>query len=169
MSLFSDDGQTTVQNQLPTETKTIYIDDVIMTGSAFGVTEEGEQVFVNQRIVSIMNVQPGESYRAFVLPNYEDKRDQIQWRAIRLRPLSSEETPLRKTLTVTPPTTEKAAPPPAQEPTDLSVRVIKLLREDNGYMTAAEIADQLDASYTEVEAILKNFDFIVSVPSYFIP
>jgi hypothetical protein len=57
------------------------------TGSGFAVTPKGEQVFLNARLVTAMNVQPGNVYNAFLLPNYPDKRDQIPWRAMRVEPV----------------------------------------------------------------------------------
>jgi hypothetical protein len=44
------------------------------TGSAFAVTPAGEQVFINARIVSRMELKEGRIYEAFLVPNYEDKR-----------------------------------------------------------------------------------------------
>jgi hypothetical protein len=57
------------------------------TGSAFGVTPKGDQVFLNQRMVSRMNVQAGDMYAAFLLPNYKDKADNVPWRALRIEPI----------------------------------------------------------------------------------
>ena len=64
----------------------IIVEYLTPTGSGFGVTPEGEQVFMNKRLVDTMNVQAGDIYNAFLLPNYPDKRDSIPWRAMRVEP-----------------------------------------------------------------------------------
>lgn len=60
------------------------------TGSAFAVTPAGEQVFINSRIVSRMELKQGNIYEAFLVPNYEDKRTMIPWRAMRVEPVPVE-------------------------------------------------------------------------------
>lgn len=79
-----------------TLTKDVLIDNITSVGSAFGATVEGEAVFINSRIVSALKIKPGDHVRAFVLPNYEDKRDRVRWRAIRVEvqgSVSDEEDP----------------------------------------------------------------------------
>ena len=66
-----------------TLTKDVFIDEVTVAGSAFGATADGEAVFINARIVSAIKIKGGDHVRAMVLPNYEDKRDRVKWRAIR--------------------------------------------------------------------------------------
>jgi hypothetical protein len=46
-------------------------------------------VFINARIVSALKLKHGDHVRAFVLPNYEDKRDRVRWRAIRVEVIGS--------------------------------------------------------------------------------
>jgi len=68
----------------------VLVDDIAYSGSAFGITvDKGEGVFINQRIVQAMKVKPGDRVMAFVLPNYEDKRSTIPWRAMRVEVLGS--------------------------------------------------------------------------------
>jgi hypothetical protein len=67
-----------------TLTKDVFIDNITAVGSAFGGTVEGEAVFINSRIVSALKLKHGDCVKAFVLPNYEDKRDRVRWRAIRV-------------------------------------------------------------------------------------
>lgn len=62
----------------------VVIESLTYSGSAFGVNEDGEQVFINARIVDVCKLQEGMSATARVLPNYADKRDVIPWRAIRV-------------------------------------------------------------------------------------
>lgn len=69
-----------------TRRQQIIVEYLTPTGSGFAVTPQGEQVFLNARLVSTMNVQPGDIYNAFLLPNYPDKREQIPWRAMRVEP-----------------------------------------------------------------------------------
>lgn len=66
-----------------TLTKDVFIDEITAAGSAFGATPDGEAVFINARIVSAIKIKGGDHVRAMVLPNYEDKRDRVKWRAIR--------------------------------------------------------------------------------------
>jgi hypothetical protein len=66
-----------------TLTKDVFIDEITVAGSAFGATADGEAVFINARIVSAIKIKGGDYVRALVLPNYEDKRDRVKWRAIR--------------------------------------------------------------------------------------
>jgi hypothetical protein len=67
-----------------TLTKDVLVDSITAVGSAFGATVEGEAVFINSRIVSALKLKHGDYVKAFVLPNYEDKRDRVRWRAIRV-------------------------------------------------------------------------------------
>ena len=55
-------------------------------GSAFAVNSQGEQIFINSRIMERMELEKGDQVTAYVLPNYEDKRDTIPWRAMRVDP-----------------------------------------------------------------------------------
>lgn len=64
--------------------KPIIVEVLTYSGSAFGATVEGEQVFINQRIVEAMGLTEGRTVLAYLLPNYADKRDTIPWRAMRV-------------------------------------------------------------------------------------
>jgi hypothetical protein len=72
-----------------TLTKDVLVDNITSVGSAFGATVEGEAVFINTRIVCVLKLKHGDHVRAFVLPNYEDKRDRVRWRAIRVEVIGS--------------------------------------------------------------------------------
>ena len=61
----------------------IVVDDVTTVGSAFAATSEGEAVFINARIVNAVKIKHGDILEAHVLPNYEDKRASVPWRAMR--------------------------------------------------------------------------------------
>jgi len=62
----------------------VMIDDMSMAGSAFGSCENGETVFFNQRIVSRVCLEVGEIVETHVIPNYEDKRPEVPWRAVKV-------------------------------------------------------------------------------------
>jgi len=70
-----------------TRKQQIMVEYITETGSGFAVNPEGEQVFMNKRLIDAVDVQPGDTYEAFLLPNYPDKRDQIPWRAMRVEPI----------------------------------------------------------------------------------
>ena len=64
--------------------KQILVEYLTSSGSGFAITEEGEQVFLSERLVSRMDVQPGDIFDAHVLLNYADKRARIKYRAMRI-------------------------------------------------------------------------------------
>ena len=70
-----------------TRRQQVIVEYLTPTGSGFAVTPKGDQVFLNARLVTTMNVQPGDIFNAFLLPNYPDKREQIPWRAMRVEPV----------------------------------------------------------------------------------
>lgn len=63
---------------------TIFIDCITYSGSAFAICENGDQVFLNSRIVSKMNLDEGDECHALLRENYEDKVDTTPWRAVRV-------------------------------------------------------------------------------------
>ena len=67
------------------KTQQILVEYLTDSGSAFAITEEGEQVFLSERLVKRMDVQPGDIFDAHVLLNYADKRDMIKYRAMRVK------------------------------------------------------------------------------------
>jgi hypothetical protein len=130
----------------------VVVAEVVDSGSAFGMTEEGDMVFINQRIVSSINAQAGENYEAFLLPNYPDKREMIPWRALRLVPEGQD---------------PRAKKPPVDE--QLLHAIVRLLNNE-GYLTAGEIAETLNAPLIDVHRSLEGgHGMIMSVPAYFIP
>jgi|TARA_E500000305_G_scaffold111360_2_gene123007 hypothetical protein len=69
-------------NNIPvTQILVEYLSDM---GSAFAITPQGDQVFLNERLVSRMDVQPGDVFDAYLVLNYPDKRDITKWRAMRV-------------------------------------------------------------------------------------
>lgn len=67
-----------------TRKQQILVEYITDTGSGFAVTPQGEQVFLNKRLVEAVGVSAGDIYDAFLLPNYPDKQAQIPWRAMRV-------------------------------------------------------------------------------------
>lgn len=77
MENFTNLGFETVQ-------KPVRIDMLTYAGSAFGSTVDGEQVFINGRIVDTLSLSEGMIAMGHLVPNFPDKRDQIPWRAMRM-------------------------------------------------------------------------------------
>ena len=67
------------------KTKQILVEYLTDSGSAFAITDQGDQVFLSERLVTRMDVQPGDIFDAHVLLNYADKRDMIKYRAMRVK------------------------------------------------------------------------------------
>jgi hypothetical protein len=132
--------------------KRVVVAEVVDSGSAFGMTDEGDMVFINQRIVASVNAQTGDHYEAFLLPNYPDKREMIPWRALRLAP-KGQDPKLKKQVV----------------DEQLLHAIVRLLNKE-GYLTAGEIAETLNAELLDVHKTLDGGRGIVmSVPAYFIP
>lgn len=70
-----------------TRRQQILVEYLTPAGSGFAVTPQGEQVFMNKRLIEAMKVQEGDVYDAYLLPNYPDKQAQIPWRAMRVEPV----------------------------------------------------------------------------------
>jgi hypothetical protein len=67
-----------------TTAMSVIIESRTYSDSAFGANDEGEAVFFNKRIVDRMDLQEGQMVFAHCIPNYEDKREHIPWRCIRI-------------------------------------------------------------------------------------
>jgi hypothetical protein len=134
-----------------TRRQQIIVEYLTPTGSGFAVTPQGEQVFLNARLVSTMNVQPGDIYNAFLLPNYPDKREQIPWRAMRVEPAEVD-------LDL------------AHVKDDANLKkIINYLQgfDESAHFTAAELADALDMPFGVVEDLCKgNQDIFFEQDSY---
>jgi hypothetical protein len=143
-----------IEEQMESAThRRVTIHEVVDSGSAFGVTEDGDMVFINQRIVSAMDVKSGDVWDAYLLLNYPDKREMIPWRALRLSTEGQE--PLFKV---------------KKEVDEKLLHAIVRLLNNEGYLTAAEIAETLDIPLVDVYRTLKNEPgIIMSVPAYFVP
>lgn len=131
-----------------TEVKEVIIEETTYSDSAFGVTEEGDGVFFNARIVQRMGLKGGQTVQAYLVPNFPDKRDSIPWRAMRV-----EVTHEQENIEVVSHT--------------LLDKVHRLLKEDNGYWTLTELAEELDEEIDVVRTVLINDKSIMSTLVYF--
>ena len=132
-----------------TEVKEVIIEETTYSDSAFGVTEEGDGVFFNSRIVQKMGLKGGQTVQAYLVPNFSDKRDSIPWRAMRV-----EVTHEQENIEVV--------------PTTLRDRIHRLLKGDMTYMwTVTEIAEELEEDVEVVEKLLAEDDQVMSTTAYF--
>jgi hypothetical protein len=53
-----------------TELKEVIIEEQTYSGSAFGVTEQGDGVFFNSRIVDAVGLKAGQTVQACLVPNF---------------------------------------------------------------------------------------------------
>ena len=61
----------------------VLIESVSFKQNCFGVTQEGETVFIGNRIAGFLNLDIGDQVLAHVLPNYENHSARIDYRAVR--------------------------------------------------------------------------------------
>tara|TARA_R100000030_G_scaffold96723_1_gene85126 strand:- start:1034 stop:1441 length:408 start_codon:yes stop_codon:yes gene_type:complete len=132
-----------------TEVKEVIIEETTYADSAFGVTEEGDGVFFNSRIVQKMGLKGGQTVQAYLVPNFPDKRDSIPWRAMRV-----EVTHEQENIEVT--------------PTTLRDRIHRLLKGDMSVMwTVTEIAEELEEDEQLVARLLAEDKSVMSTTVYF--
>lgn len=114
----------------------VMIEGLTYTGSAFGANEAGEVVFFNQRLVERVSLDVGDIVEAHTIANYEDKRAETPWRAIRVS------------------ANKKAIDDVVQDVVQLKVRsaadldqeIMHLLRDEEvSYWTSSDLADAVDA------------------------
>lgn len=128
---------TSMNQTFRTQPMFVVIETLSYAGSAFGVNAQGEQVFINARIVEKCGLEEGMEVVARVLPNYEDKRNTIPWRAMRVdqEPVDGE------------PAAPSPAPAPVVSPQDLAAlndEKIYNYIDDGGYCTTADISEALE-------------------------
>ena len=66
------------------EEAVIEVDYITYSGSAFAFCQNGDQVFLNARIVEKMDLYEGDKCFALLIENFEDKRAVTPWRAVRV-------------------------------------------------------------------------------------
>lgn len=128
---------TSMNQTFRTQPMFVVIETLSYAGSAFGVNAQGEQVFINARIVEKCGLEEGMEVVARVLPNYEDKRNTIPWRAMRVdqEPMDGE------------PAAPSPAPALVVSPQDLAAlndEKIYNYIDDGGYCTTADISEALE-------------------------
>ena len=117
------------------------VEIITYSGSAFAVNEMGQQIFINSRIVDRCDLSEGTEVLAHIVPNYQDKRDHIPWRALRV------EVPRKIDVQATVAGIETVMPAPQPTKTDpswLEERIFELLANEDSYWTTVEIAEQMD-------------------------
>tara|TARA_R110000823_G_scaffold187374_1_gene319636 strand:- start:1194 stop:1727 length:534 start_codon:yes stop_codon:yes gene_type:complete len=123
-----------------TQMMNVMIESVSYTGSAFGSNEQGATVFFNQRLVDKVSIDIGDIVEAYVIPNYEDKRDETPWRAIRASVVSSE---VLNTLVAS--ASDPVPEPVGRTPSQIEQEVLNFLGdEDVLYWTSSDLADAVD-------------------------
>lgn len=129
------------------KTVTVFVDQITPTGSAFAArTDNGECVFVHARIVSAVKIHEGYTLQATVIPNYEDKRHSVQWRAIRVTVLSEGEAKSAAT-------THQAAEPVKQ---DNMVEKLYGLLDTHGPLRTATLSRMMGLSTIEVGVLCRG-------------
>ena len=110
----------------------VMIEGMTYTGSAFGSNEAGDTVFFNQRLVERVSLEVGDIVEAHAIANYEDKRAETPWRAIRV---SAEKKPV-----------EEVEQPKVRSAAELDQEIMHLLRDEEvSYWTSSDLADAVDA------------------------
>ena len=132
------------------EITTVFLDQITHTGSAFAArTDNGEVVFINSRIVSAVKLRENDTLRATIIPNYEDKRHSVQWRAIRVTIVEGEQPQDVVVAPVTP------QPEPQPQAETLTEKVYNVL-DTHGPLRTATIARLLDLAPSEVGALCRG-------------
>ena len=134
-----------------TEVKEVIIEEQTYSGSAFGVTEQGDGVFFNSRIVKTVGLKAGQTVKACLVPNFPDKREGIPWRAMRVEVTHDG-------LNIT--TQENV-------PLNLNEKIHRLLKEEDGYWTLVELAEELEEDIDVVRSVLINDKSILSTTAYY--
>ena len=105
----------------------IVVENKTHSGSGFGITDQGEAVFLSMRLMEVMEVEIGDIVTAHCIPNFEDKRDQIPWRAIRVDRQSVTQDPMTAV--------------PVRTAADVESEVMKLLSGSDVFWTTKELRD----------------------------
>ena len=115
----------------PVHNDSVTIVNVLPTGNGFGMTGNGDQVYIPHNVMSASKAQMGHEMFAKLVNNDRDPAGRTPWMAIYL-----------------------SATPPASVSRDLSTEVINALAE--GYMTTKEVAEELGIDVAEANTVLNN-------------
>jgi hypothetical protein len=128
----------------------VFVDQITYVGSAFGATNEGEPVFINKRIVTAVGIEHGDKLKVHCLPNYEDKRDEVPWRALKATIQGS----IFEDISDEP--EDEPAPEPEPQVT-MSDRIMDLLME-SGPMRSSTIAEHLEIDSADVSSMCRGLN-----------
>jgi hypothetical protein len=110
----------------------VMIESIAATGSAFGSNEDGDIVFLNKRLVDKVGLEMGDVVEAHAIPNYEDKRESIPWRGLRVSMPEVEEVKVRTSV-------------------ELDQEILEhLSEEEESYWTATDLAAAADTDTVAV-------------------
>ncbi len=121
-----------------TKAMNVMIEDVTVAGSAFGSNEDGDTVFFNARLVERMKLDFGDIVCANAIPNYEDKRAETPWRAVRVSAAPSNDEKMLNDLL--------APVPAARTAPQLDAEIYAALQDPEvSYWTSSDLSSAVDA------------------------
>ena len=110
----------------------VMIETITAMGSGFGINEKGETVFLNGRLVEKVGLDMGDIVEAHVIPNFEDKRQSIPWRAVKVSELNGDAKLLNDLM-------QEAR---VRTPAELDQEIMDLLADpDVPYWTTADLSE----------------------------
>jgi hypothetical protein len=123
-----------------TKAMNVMIEDVTVAGSAFGSNEDGDTVFFNARLVERMKLDFGDIVVAAAIPNYEDKRAETPWRAVRVSAAQNTEEKMLNNLEILAPV------PAARTAPQLDAEIYAALQDPEvSYWTSSDLGSAVDA------------------------
>lgn len=122
-----------------TKAMNVMIEDVTVSGSAFGSNEDGDTVFFNARLVERMKLDFGDIVCASAIPNYEDKRAETPWRAVRVSAVQGSGTEDPVEAGAEPSLSVRTAP-------QLDAEIFAVLQDPEvSYWTSSDLSSAVDA------------------------
>tara|TARA_R110000823_G_scaffold116886_2_gene240100 strand:+ start:169 stop:681 length:513 start_codon:yes stop_codon:yes gene_type:complete len=116
----------------------VMVETISAMGSGFGMNEEGETVFLNGRLVEKVGLDMGDVIEAHVIPNFEDKRQSIPWRAVQVFKLKDEEPAVLDVVE-------------SRTSAELDLEILGILSEaDDEYWTTVDLANAVDTDTVSV-------------------
>lgn len=128
--------------------KICYVETKTFSNSAFGVTPEGESVFLGSRLIETLRLEEGERVLCYVVPNYPDKQVRCQLRAIRAERIEEDSHPCE--MEDDPPAPKAGiAAIPREAPSKVQSQILEAI-EEHGFITTKDLAELLDMDSTFV-------------------
>ena len=135
---------------------TIAITNVLPSGTAFGVTAHGENVFIPIGVANKSNATIGDEVSAKLVKNSSTAfRDRTPYMAIFIEPPHQDQ-PAPVTPTAVEPEPELTPEPAPEAKPKPTVEEVYSIIED-GYMTTAEVAEWLDLDVTPASNLMNEF------------